>query len=72
MTAKSRFTDCGEQEPLKGAVHGAMLVLSLACTAYNYLAWSRRGERHLLNNTLLYGALCVVEVAQVVRHERAK
>ena len=66
------FTDSGEQEALKGAVHGALLVLSVTCAAYNFIAWRQRQERHLCNNVVLYGALCGIEVLQVVRHERGR
>ena len=64
------FTNPGEGEAVKGAVHGALMTLLALCAAYNASAFSRRRERHLALNALLYTAGIVYEMAQVRHHCR--
>lgn len=60
--------DRGSAEPYKAYCHGLMFTLAVLFTAYNVTAYRHRREPHLLRNTLLYGALAVVEALQIGRH----
>ena len=59
---------CGNCEPLKASVHGAVLGLAALCAAYNFAAWLTRHQRHLAVNTLLYGAVVAWETNHVRHH----
>jgi hypothetical protein len=59
---------CGNCEPLKASVHGAVLGLAALCAAYNFAAWLTRQQRHLAVNTLLYSAVVAWETNHVRHH----
>jgi len=56
----------------KGACHGAMLVLAVLSTAYNWIAYRRRPSPILAVNTAFYGAVAVVEVGQILKHVKGE
>jgi hypothetical protein len=59
---------CGNCEPLKASVHGAVLGLAALCAAYNLAAWLTRQQKHLAVNTLLYSAVVAWETNHVKHH----
>jgi len=60
--------DEGQNEFLKGAVHGATLGLGVLMTGYNMTAHRKRPTGRLLFNKLFYSALVVVELYQLWHH----
>lgn len=60
--------DVGCCEPLKAAVHGAALGLTVLMGAYNAAAWLRRRQRHLAINAIVYLAAVVWEERHVRHH----
>ena len=66
--AATCFTETGQGETVKAAVHGAMLTLACLCAVYNASAWCKRRGRHHAVNVAVYGALVVYECWQVLRH----
>jgi hypothetical protein len=68
MKSTLPILQCGNCEPLKASVHGAVLGLSALCAAYNFAAWLTRHQMHLAINTLLYGALVAWEAVHVRHH----
>lgn len=62
--------DPGEKENLKGAVHGAALLLAAICGGYNAIAFLRRREAHLAINTALYVGIALWELEHVKHHAR--
>ncbi len=67
-----RVLKCGNCEPLKTAVHGAVLGLAALCGLYNAAAWLSRREAHLGVNAVLYAALIAWEREHVRHHLRAQ
>ena len=63
-----RFTEPGEAETTKAAVHGALFTLVGLCCVYNACAWCARRDRHLAVNAVVYAGAAVYEIAQIVRH----
>ena len=59
---------CGNCEPLKAGVHGAVLTLAALCAAYNIAAWLKRREPHLAVNACLYATTVFWERFQVAHH----
>lgn len=59
---------CGNCEPLKASVHGAVLGLAALCAAYNLAAWLTRQQMHLAVNTLLYSVVVAWEATHVRHH----
>jgi hypothetical protein len=68
MKSTLPILQCGNCEPLKASVHGAVLGLSALCAAYNFAAWLTRHQMHLAVNTLLYAAVVAWETAHVRHH----
>jgi len=68
MKSTLPILQCGNCEPLKASVHGAVLGLSALCAAYNLAAWLTRHQMHLAINTLLYGTLVAWEAVHVRHH----
>lgn len=66
----TRFCDPQEDQAVKGAIHGAVLTLSLMCCVYNACAWHQRRVARLAVNAGLYAALSAFEVTQIWRHLR--
>lgn len=64
----SAILDTGTCEPLKAAVHGALLAMAALCAAYNSAAWLKRRERHLAINAVLYSTVVFWERCHVVHH----
>lgn len=60
--------ECGNCEPLKAGVHGAVLALAAVCAAFNTAAWLKRRERHRAINAILYAVTVWWERSQVTRH----
>lgn len=65
-----RLFDAGAFESLKGWTHAALSGLAFVCLGYNALAWLQRGERHLLINFAIYGALIAWEAYLCAHHWR--
>lgn len=65
-----RFCCNGEQEAIKGGVHGAACAIALMMAAYNIAAWCFRKERHLGANAFVYTLAVGWEVRQTLRHLR--
>lgn len=68
MKSTLPILQCGNCEPLKASVHGAVMGLAALCAAYNFAAWLTRQQRHLAVNTMLYGAVVAWEAAHVRHH----
>lgn len=65
------FTDKGQGEVTKGAVHGALLTIATLCAVYNACASRvRKDEHHLKVNAVVYTALIAFEVWQIREHSR--
>lgn len=64
------WTTVGEHERIKSAVHGTMLAMALLSAGYNWLAYWRRGQSHLLKNALLYSCLVGLEIRHTACHLR--
>ena len=62
------FCRSGEQEVLKGAVHGAACVIASVMAMYNLAAWCYRRERHLATNALVYTLAVAFEAKQTLHH----
>ena len=62
------FCKSGEQEVLKGAVHGAACVIAGVMATYNLAAWCYRRERHLGTNALVYMLAVAFEAKQTLHH----
>lgn len=58
----------GENEGLKGAVHGSLLTLSCLALNHNAMAYQIRPSGYLRFNKWFYLVVVVVEVYQVFRH----
>lgn len=69
MTPRT-FCESGRCEPIKGAVHGVMLIGAILCCGYNVSAFYYRRERHNGVNALVYGALAWLEIQHVRHHAR--
>ena len=65
-----RFCTSGEQEIVKGSVHGAACAIAAAMAAYNIVAWCFRRDRHLGANAVIYALATGWEVRQTMRHLR--
>ena len=65
-----QFCNSGNQEAVKGGVHGAACAIALAMAAYNIAAWCFRRERHLGTNAVVYTLAVGWEVKQTMRHLR--
>ena len=63
-----KFCTCGEQEGLKGAVHGAACIVAATMALYNLAAWYYRRERHLGTNAVVYSIATTWEMTQTLRH----
>jgi len=68
MKSTLPILQCGNCEPLKASVHGAVMGLAALCAAYNFAAWLTRQQRHLALNTMLYGAVVAWEATHVRHH----
>jgi hypothetical protein len=64
------FCYSGNQEGVKGSVHGAACIIALVMAAYNIAAWCFRRERHLGANAVVYTLAVGWEVKQTMRHLR--
>jgi hypothetical protein len=64
------FCSNGEQEAIKGSVHGAACMISAVMAAYNIAAWCLRRERHLGTNAVIYVIATGWEVKQALHHIR--
>jgi hypothetical protein len=62
------FTDSGQHEGVKGAVHGAAFTLFAIIGVYNAIAWRSRRERHLAVNVAVSAVICGWELYQVRGH----
>jgi hypothetical protein len=62
------FCRSGENEVVKGAVHGAGCLLAGLMAAYNIAAWGYRRERHLGVNAVVYSLATVWEWKQTAHH----
>lgn len=58
----------GECEPLKRHWHGGLLIFAAGAFVFNVCAWLVRREKHLAANAIVYGAVTVLEIAQVQHH----
>jgi hypothetical protein len=65
------FTDPGQAETVKGAVHGALLTLAGMCAIYNVSAWRDRRDPQLAMNAVVYLGLVAYEIRQVTHHWEA-
>ena len=64
------FLDRGENEHVKGLIHGALLSFAGMCAVYNVFACRKRREPHLAVNACLYLGLVGWELWQVGKHLR--
>lgn len=64
----SEVLDCGQCEPLKAAVHGAVMLLAGVCALYNTAAWLKRRQRHLAINAVFYMSAVWFERCHVTHH----
>lgn len=64
------FTDSGQHELIKAAVHGALGSLAAVCGVYNLIAFSRRGNGHLAINLCVYAAVVAYELKKILHHLR--
>ena len=62
------FLLSGSDERFKGAVHGLLFGIAALVGLYNVSAYRKRHKRHLLVNSVVYGALTAFEVFQVAHH----
>ena len=62
------FFNHGVREGLKGCVHLAVFIPAALCAGYNLIAWTKRGDRHLAVNSLLYLTLLIWEAGHIKRH----
>jgi hypothetical protein len=58
----------GQCEPLKAAVHGAVMATVAVCAVYNVAAWLARRERHLAINSVIYCCATYWELRHVQQH----
>lgn len=65
-----QFCNSGNQEAVKGGVHGAACAIALMMAAYNLAAWCFRREHHLGANAVVYTLAMGWEVRQTMRHLR--
>jgi hypothetical protein len=65
-----QFCHSGNQEVVKGGVHGAACAIAVVMAAYNIAAWCFRRERHLRTNAVVYTLAAGWEVKQTMRHLR--
>lgn len=65
-----QFCCSGNQEEVKGAVHGAACLIAAVMASYNIAAWCFRRERHLGTNALVYTLAVGWEVKQTMHHLR--
>jgi hypothetical protein len=68
MKSTLPILQCGNCEPLKASVHGAVMGLAALCAAYNLAAWLTRQQKHLAVNTLLYSGVVAWEATHVRHH----
>ena len=66
-----QFCHSGNQEVVKGGVHGAACVVALVMAAYNIAAWCFRRDRHLRVNAVVYTLAVGWELKQTLHHLRA-
>jgi hypothetical protein len=62
------FCRSGEQEGVKGGVHGAACLIASTMAAYNIAAWFLRREAHLGINAVVYTLAVGWEVKQTMHH----
>lgn len=62
------FSDPGNAESTKGAVHGALGTLAILCAVYNGISWWSRREKHLAVNAIVYTGLVLYEIRTVTHH----
>ena len=62
------FCTRGESEVVKGAVHGAGVLLAGLMAIYNIAAWCFRREQHLGVNAVIYSLAVMWEVKQTSHH----
>jgi hypothetical protein len=65
-----KFCCSGEQEVVKGGVHGAACFIAAVMAAYNIAAWCFRRERHLGTNAVVYTLAVGWEAKQTLHHLR--
>lgn len=65
-----QFCSSGNQEAVKGSVHGAACAIAAVMAAYNIAAWCFRRERHLGTNAVVYMLAVGWEAKQTIRHFR--
>ncbi len=70
QTEVQSFCRSGEREELKGAVHAAACLISVAMAGYNISAWHYRHQRHLGINAIVYSLAVAWEVKQTMHHFR--
>jgi hypothetical protein len=64
------FCQSGQQEIVKGGVHGAACMIAAVMAVYNIAAWCFRREQHLSTNALVYTLAVGWEAKQTLRHLR--
>lgn len=62
------FCDPEAAPTVKGAIHGAALVLSLCICSYNVAAYRQRPAPHLAFNALVFGGVTLLEFVNILRH----
>src|SRR5262245_53158936 len=62
------FCTSGENEGVKGGVHGAACLMAGAMALYNAVAWCLRRESHLAVNAVVYTLAVGWEVKQTMHH----
>jgi hypothetical protein len=65
-----QFCCSGNQEVVKGSVHGAACTIAAVMALYNIAAWCFRRERHLGANAVVYTLAVGWEVKQTLHHLR--
>jgi hypothetical protein len=64
------FTDPGNGEGVKLAMHGAFMAFATILGVYNAVAWCKRREPHHAFNAAVYGFLVAWEGHHVVHHKK--
>ena len=62
------FCRSGHHEGIKGCVHGAAALISVAMATYNATAYFYRRDSHLRWNAILYTLAACWEVKQTAHH----
>jgi hypothetical protein len=65
-----QFCCSGNQDIMKGSVHGAACTIAAVMAIYNIAAWCFRRERHLGANAVVYTLATGWEVKQTLHHLR--